>query len=111
MLSGQVIAEGLGKPQDIVRDSAFAGGLGALGYGSGRVASSLLTVETPYGLARQDKDISIEALKLRFEVGKGRPVYRGGTFRKSYAAEGQFWAPELSIEPGYAGRYGAASFT
>ena len=116
---GQAVRE-RGETHDRVWDVLLTGALleGDIAgtYALGRGALSLAnrtraatTIETPYGPARQD--LSIEALRLRWQVARGRSVYRGGSLDKSGAAEGQFWAPESPLSPGYAERYGVASFT
>ena len=58
-------------------------------------------------MARQE--LSAEALALRSEVAAGRQVFRGGTLGQSTAAEGQFFAAESPLNPGFADRLGAAT--
>ena len=61
-------------------------------------------VPTPYGLATQADDVA--ALAARTMVSNGAPLYRIGTTGRSQCAEGQFWALESPLSPGYAARYG-----
>jgi RHS repeat-associated protein len=66
-------------------------------------------VDTPYGPAVQDSSPSAQG--LREEVASGRMIYRAGAFGQSNAAEGQFWGVDSPLEPGYADKYGIASYT
>ncbi len=61
-------------------------------------------VKTPYGDAVQS--LGKEANTVKSGIKNGGTVYRGGTLGRSSAAEGQFWAPENPLNPGYADRYG-----
>jgi hypothetical protein len=61
-------------------------------------------VKTPYGDAVQS--LGEEAKTVKASIENGGTVYRGGTLGRSNAAEGQFWAPENPLNPGYADRYG-----
>jgi len=68
-----------------------------------------ISVKTPYGRAWQSLDP--DALLLRRQVSNGAEIYRGGLLGKTNVAEGQFWAPENPLNPGYASRYGAGSYS
>lgn len=61
-------------------------------------------VKAPYGDAVQS--LSKDAKTVKTSIENGGTVYRGGTLGRSNAAEGQFWAPENPLNPGYADRYG-----
>jgi RHS repeat-associated protein len=61
-------------------------------------------VKTPYGDAVQS--LNKEAKTVKTNIENGGSVYRGGTLERSNVAEGQFWAPENPLNPGYADRYG-----
>ncbi|MPN45870.1 hypothetical protein SDC9_193445 [bioreactor metagenome] len=45
-------------------------------------------------------------MALRQYVDNGGNLYRGGNLGRSYIADGQFWAPESPLMPGYAEKYG-----
>jgi hypothetical protein len=62
------------------------------------------TVSTPYGQAVQAT--SKEAIAVKNYVNEGGDVYRAGTFGRSNTTDGQFWAPESPLNPGYANKYG-----
>lgn len=97
----------MGELQDIAIDATIGGALAGTGYGVSKAATSLfskLSVETDYGHAYQS--LRPSALKLRAEVAKGQQVYRAGNFGHSAAVEGQFWAPQSPLTPGYAQQYG-----
>lgn len=81
--------------------SALARGVAALGRS--------LFVRTPFGTAVQE--FTPSALALRSEVAAGRQVFRGGMLGRSTAAEGQFFAAESPLNPGFASRLGAGSFS
>ena len=66
------------------------------------------SIHTPYGLAYQS--LSPEALMARKQVLQGATLYRGGTLGVSQTSEAQFWALESPLNPGYANKYGVASF-
>ena len=68
-----------------------------------------ISVKTSYGRAWQSLDP--DALELRRQVSNGAEIYRGGVLGKTNVAEGQFWAPENPLNPGYASRYGAGSYS
>jgi hypothetical protein len=108
-------SEGKGRAWDVIFSGSLVAGDVAGSYTLGRGAISsinrtraAMSVETPYGTAHQQ--LSLRALRLRWQVARGKPVFRGGAFGKSAAAEGQFWAPESPLAPGYNQRYGVASF-
>ncbi|MEM5789877.1 MAG: hypothetical protein AAGU11_21375 [Syntrophobacteraceae bacterium] len=61
-------------------------------------------VKTPYGWAVQS--FSPTAVGVRNAIIAGEPVYRGGKLGRSLGAEGQFWAIESPVSPGYGARYG-----
>ncbi len=61
-------------------------------------------ISTPYGPAKQAKTKA--ALAARTQVEEGAIVYRLGTTGKSAGPEGQFWALEHPLTPGFASRYG-----
>ena len=61
-------------------------------------------ITTPYGKAVQST--SKEALELIKYVDNGGQLYRGGTFGRSNVTDGQFWAPENPLNPGYTNKYG-----
>jgi hypothetical protein len=66
-------------------------------------------IETAYGTAVQETSTAAQA--LRAEVSSGQQIFRGGTLGRSTAAEGQFWAAESPLNPGFADRLGAGSFS
>jgi RHS repeat-associated protein len=77
----------------------FAGGpVGRLNRGT---AAGILT---PYGRAFQAT--TPEALAAREAIESGATLYRGGVLGQSAGPEGQFWALENPLLPGYAQRYG-----
>jgi hypothetical protein len=61
-------------------------------------------IATPYGPAAQAT--SRAALAARAQVGEGATLWRVGTAGRSAAGEGQFWALEHPLSPGFANRYG-----
>jgi RHS repeat-associated protein len=71
---------------------------------SSTCGGSAADVATPYGPAAQGTTPS--ALTARTAVSEGAPLYRVGTMGKSAGPEGQFWALEHPLSPGYAARYG-----
>ena len=71
-------------------------------YDVGRCAGK--AIKTPYGDALQST--SKEALELRQYVDNGGQLFRGGKLGRSNVADGQFWAPESPLNPGYADKYG-----
>ena len=62
------------------------------------------SIQTPHGNAYQDSGKA--AQDVYKYVKNGGEIYRGGTLGRSYAAEGQFWAPQSPLSPGYANNYG-----
>jgi RHS repeat-associated protein len=91
--------------------AAEVGLKGAPPVGFGLIAPGPLrgitSIRTPFGTALQE--FTPEALALRGEVAAGRQVFRGGNFGRSTAAEGQFFAAESPLNPGFANRVGAAT--
>jgi RHS repeat-associated protein len=75
--------------------------------GTGGEALGTAAVATPHGIALQEGTTG--AVTLGSEVANGAQIYRGGMFGRSAAAEGQFWAAENPLNPGFAARFGAAS--
>jgi hypothetical protein len=75
---------------------------------AGKLTVNGLSVKTPYGRAWQR--LTPDALRLRSQVSNGAEIYRGGVLGKTNVAEGQFWAPENPLLPGYADRYGVGSY-
>ncbi|SDR89064.1 RHS repeat-associated core domain-containing protein [Mucilaginibacter mallensis] len=55
-----------------------------------------LSIETPYGLARQA--LTKDALSLRSQVESGIKLYRVGELGKSEGAEAQFWSTENPLD-------------
>ena len=105
VLNGEKVTKGVGSADDIVQDAA----IGVLLAGGGKAVSKVISawsVETPYGTARQS--LSPRALWLRYKIGRGASIFRGGQFGHSSAVEGQFWAPENPLSPGYEAKYGVA---
>ncbi len=90
----------------VVRSAATGCVLGVVGLGAEELLESVASVfvRTPYGLALQS--MSPEALRARAAVRAGALMYRGGRLGRSAAAEGQFWALESPLSPGYAQHYG-----
>jgi RHS repeat-associated protein len=75
---------------------------------AGELAVNSLSVKTPYGRAWQK--LTPDAFRLRSQVSNGAEIYRGGVLGQTNVAEGQFWAPENPLLPGYADRYGVGSY-
>lgn len=65
-------------------------------------------IKTPYGDAVQSNTSAAKATLK--DVRNGATVYRGGKLGESNIGEGQFWAAEHPLNPGYADKYGVASF-
>jgi hypothetical protein len=75
--------------------------------GGGRVAETNIetSIQTPYGMARQD--ISPEAISALKSAQAGAPLYRQGTLGVQQTAEGQFWSLKNPLsEVGYAEKMG-----
>ena len=95
-----------------VNVGSFAVGTAATIVGGAQLVKAgveTISVKTPYGRAWQSLDP--DALSLRRQVSGGAEIYRGGALGKTNVAEGQFWAPENPLNPGYASRYGAGSYS
>jgi len=95
-----------------IRVGTFAVGMAAIVVGGAQLVKAgieTLSIKTPYGRAWQS--LSPEALSLRRQVSNGMEIYRGGALGKTNVAEGQFWAPENPLNPGYSSRYGAGSYS
>jgi len=95
-----------------IRVGSFAVGTAATIMGGVQLVKAgiqAISVKTPYGRAWQS--LNPEALKLRGQVTNGTELYRGGVLGKSNVAEGQFWAPESPLNPGFTSRYGTGSYS
>ena len=68
------------------------------------VVTKFKEIETPYGSAKQSK--TSVAMAARKQVEEGATLYRGGTMKKSQAAEAQFWSLENPLSPDYASKMG-----
>jgi RHS repeat-associated protein len=67
-------------------------------------AAESFAVRTPQGFAFQS--LSREALAARNGVNAGATLYRGGIIGENAVVEGQYWAMESPLNPGFAQRYG-----
>ncbi len=110
----------LGTAKDVVIDATVGAATAGIGRGLTKAVGKLVQVKpagvgssargigavpTPHGAAVQDATLA----PLRAEVAAGRQIFRGGTFGRSAAGEGQFWALESPLNPGFANRLGAAT--
>lgn len=78
--------------------------LGGTPFGGRLTRTVAAGIATPYGAAFQAQ--SAEALAAREAIEGGATLYRGGVLGTSGGPEGQFWALENPLVPGYAQRYG-----
>lgn len=89
---------------DMMPNQAFDVGLFFAGGGFGRLNRSSTGIHTTQGTAFQAT--TPEALAAREAVENGATLFRGGTLGRSAGPEGQFWALEHPLSPGFAQRYG-----
>ena len=103
---GKVVGVAATRVAMAARAGSAAEGVGVLAK-LPAVRISATAIETPSGAAIQEATAGAQA--LRTDVARGAQIFRGGMLGRSFAAEGQFWAPENPLNPGFAERYGAAT--